>query len=268
MLSSAYSYIESSPQWPLFPAHPKNKLPLISTGRDHAENASTDPTVIRAWIEREFPGCAIAMPTGAASGTVVVDADLKHQGEQLLAELETELGPLPRERTVRTQSGGLHVYCAHPGNGIRVRTGQGERSPLGYLLGRPGLDVRADGGIVLLPPSCGYKWIADDDTLPPLPRLWLLAIQGAGAEPVVRRPGREYRGGRPAWAAEILDDTSPIGEGDRNGSLFHVGVTVRKIGGSESEILGAVERHNHRCSPPLRERELQKIAASAARSPR
>jgi len=63
-----------------------------------------------------------------------------------------------------------------------VRTGAGANSPLGRLLGkRAGVDVRADGGIVVLPPSLGYRWIADDDgPLPPLPPLWLAAIQGAG----------------------------------------------------------------------------------------
>ncbi len=270
MLDAALGYVESSPQWPVFPADPKRKLPLIKTGRDHAEHASTEPTVLRRWIEQDFPGCAIAMPTGAVSGTVVVDVDIKHDGVlELLGELEQNLGPLPRDRVARTQSGGLHIYCAHPGNGVRVRTGQGERSPLGYLTGRAGIDVRADGGIVLLPPSCGYSWIADDDTIPMLPKLWLLAIQGAGAEPPKRSPGRKYIGGRPAWAAEILDDTSTITKGDRNGALFKVAVTVRKIGGGDAEILGEIERHNsQRCCPSLHERELQKIAASAARNPR
>jgi hypothetical protein len=92
------------------------------------------------------------------------------------------LGPLPRERVVRTQSGGLHVYLAHPYDGIRVPTGAGARSPLGRLpCGAPGVDVRANGGIVVLPPSLGYRWIADDDgPFPPIPPLWLAANPGRG----------------------------------------------------------------------------------------
>jgi hypothetical protein len=42
---------------------------------------------------------------------------------------------------------------------------------------------------------------------------------------------------------------------------------MRKLGAGESEILGEVERHNLRCLTPLHARELQKLAASAARGP-
>lgn len=183
LVDAAHSYTESSPQFRIFPADPRSKRPLIQTGRDHAEHASTDPTTIKRWLLSDFPTCAIATPTGAASGIVVIDCDRKHDGEALLAELEAALGPLPRDRTVRTQSGGLHIYLAHPGNGVRVRNGAGADSPLGRLLcGRAGVDVRADGGMVLLPPSPGYRWLVDDDApFPPIPELWLAAIQEGGA---------------------------------------------------------------------------------------
>jgi hypothetical protein len=130
LLDAAYSYLESSPQFPIFPVDPVTKHPLIKLGRDFAEKASTDPAQIARWILHRFPECGIATPTGAASGVVVIDIDRKHDGEELLAALERALGPLPRVRVVRTQSGGLHIYLAHPGGGIRVRTGAGANSPL------------------------------------------------------------------------------------------------------------------------------------------
>ncbi|TMQ10200.1 MAG: hypothetical protein E6J91_27475 [Deltaproteobacteria bacterium] len=238
LLDAAYSYLESSPQFPIFPVDPVTK-------------------------------CGIATPTGAASGVVVIDVDHKHDGEELLAALERALGPLPRVRVVRTQSGGLHIYLAHPGGGIRVRTGAGANSPLGRLLDkRAGVDVRADGGIVVLPPSLGYRWIADEDErLPSPPPLWLAAIQGAGDPPP--RPRRPTTRTDDDIVGDMLGRMSPIADGTRNGTLFRIGVRLRHDGRTESEILDALDRINVMlAAPPLSGREVQKIARSAAREAR
>ena len=181
LLDAVYGYIDRCGAWPIIPLIPGNKRPAIKTGIDHREGASTDLDVIRDWHRRGLLE-AIGTPTGSTSA-VVIDVDKKHDGEALLAELEHDqvLGPLPRTKVVRTPGGGLHIYCAPPGGGIRVRSA-GPRGQLAKLLGnRPGIDVRGDGGLVVLPPSLGYAWIADDDEpLPPLPPLWLAAINGAG----------------------------------------------------------------------------------------
>jgi hypothetical protein len=266
LLDAALSYTESSPQFKIIPIRPGDKLPLIKTGRDHAEHASSDPDTIEGWFRR-WPDCQIGCPTGAASGVVVLDADRKHDGEGLLAVLESALGPLPRDRVVRTRSGGLHVYLAHPAGGIRVLTGAGPDSSLGKLLGGvPGIDVRGDGGIVVLPPSPGYTWIADDDEpFPAIPPVWLAGIQGAGLPPPRPRPAR------PANAApDSIDDViarlSTILDGDRNATLFKIGVRLRHDGRTDGEILDALERINvARVSPSLSDREVGKIARSAAR---
>ncbi|HEY1555819.1 MAG TPA: bifunctional DNA primase/polymerase [Kofleriaceae bacterium] len=265
MLDAAFGYVDRSGPWPLFPADAKTKRPIIKTGRDHAEHASTDIEQIREWHRLGLLQ-AFGMPTGAASGTVVIDADKKHDGETLLAELEADLGPLPRTKIVRTQSGGLHVYLAHPG-GVRVRTGAGADSALGRLLGgRAGVDVRADGGIVILPPSCGYVWIADDDEpLPPLPPLWLAAIQGAGDEPAKPRPIRSV--GSPSRRWTEPERCKAVYEGGRNDALFDRGVALHIAGATDSEMLDDLLRMNAACChPPVNEREVAKIAASAARA--
>lgn len=266
ILDAAFGYVDRTNPWPLFPADAKTKQPLIKTGRDHAEHASTDLDVVRRWFAGEFSGAAFGMPTGAASGTIVIDADKKHDGEKLLDALEAALGRLCRTHMVRTQSGGLHIYAAHPGQGIRVRTGAGPKSPLGVLLGGiAGVDVRADGGIVILPPSCGYKWIADEDgPLPALPPMWLAAIQGKGEEPKQSRTTTTHRTGERRWSDP--DKVAVPPEGGRNDALYGRGVALRAAGASDSEIADDLERLNARCSTPLPSREVAKIAASAARS--
>lgn len=266
MLDAAYGYVDRLGAWPLFPAHPKKKYPVIETGTDHAEHASIDLDTIRRWFTGEFRGYAIGMPTGAASGTVVIDCDLKFDGEALLAELEHVLGRLPRTKMVRSQSGGLHIYCAHPGGGLRVKTGAGPRSSLGRLLGgRAGVDVRADGGIIILPPSCGYRWLADDDEpLPALPPMWLAAIQGAGDPPPP--PRRDFpRTSDRRWTEPERGDV--ISEGNRSDTLYRRGVALKLAGATDSEIADDLERLNAaRVQPPLRAAEVAKIAASAARA--
>jgi hypothetical protein len=267
LLDAALSYTEQSPQWPIFPVHPVTKRPLIKTGADHAANASTDPEQIERWILHDFRGCGIGMPTGAASGVVVIDADRKHDGEASLAELEDALCPLPRDRTVRTQHIGLHVYLAHPRDGTRIKSTAGATGPLGRLLcGRSGIDVRADGGIVVLPPSLGYRWLRDeDDPLPPLPSLWLAAIQGAGLPPPPRPAPTRRTQGEHRWNPPERGPVIP--DGSRSNDLYHRGVMLRMNGATDAEILDDLLRMNAaRCVPPLTERELKKIASSAMRA--
>lgn len=160
--------------WPLFPASPATKRPLIKTGRDHAEHASRDVSQVREWFTVDFQGAAIATACGAANGMVVIDADAKHDGERVLAVLETRYGALPRNYVVRTQSGGIHVYCRHPGGGLRIKSCVGGDST---PWPERGVDVRADGGIALLPPSPGYVWEVSDGEFNPLPAAWVVALQ-------------------------------------------------------------------------------------------
>jgi hypothetical protein len=275
ILDAALSYTEQSPQWPIFPVDHATKKPCIRTGTDHAENASTDPATIERWILRRFPECGVGTPTGAASGTVVIDVDRKHDGEALLAELECALGPLPRVRETRTRSGGLHVYLAHPGNGIRIASVAGHRSHLGRLLGgRDGVDVRADGGIVVLPPSLGYRWISDDDEpLPPMSPMWLAAIQGAGLPP---RPAPTPR---PEVTPDVADRIRraraylariPGAVEHQAGHVTTFDAVCCVLVGfdlSESDAYDLIAGdYNSRCVPPWNEHELQHKIASAARS--
>jgi hypothetical protein len=276
LLDAALGYTEQSPQFRLIPVNPTTKLPLIKTGKDHAEGASTDPATIERWILHRFPDCGIAVVTGAASGVIVIDCDRKHDGEALLRALEAPnvLGPLPRERVARTRSGGVHLYLAYPYDGIRVPNGNGAPSGLGRLLcKRPGVDVRADGGIAVLPPSLGYRWIVDDDgPFPPIPPLWLAALRGEGKPaPRPRRPpaprdGVDMVGG---IVDDIIAKHGAITDGARNGALYKIGVRLRHADASDERILDELARINSALvTPPLPDREVQKIARSAARGTR
>ena len=275
ILDAALGYVDRCRPWPIIPLGP-NKRPTIRTGAGHAEHATIELDVIRDWHRRGLL-VAIGTPTGAPSGTVVIDVDAKHDGERLLAALERPdvLGPLPRTHVVRTRSGGLHVYCAHPGVDVRSGATRGQLAKL--LEGRPGIDVRADRALVVLPPSAGYTWIADDDggPLPPLPARWLATINGAGDPPIVTSTlpeitisddRRVRRAG--AYLAKMAPSVSGSGGHDALWNAVAAMVVGFDLDTSTARAL-ITRDFNPRCSPPWNERAIEhKLADVAARCTR
>ncbi|WP_433008378.1 bifunctional DNA primase/polymerase [Kribbella sp. CA-294648] len=114
--------------------------------------AATDPARVAA-IVAAVPRGQLAVRTGVVSGLAVVDVDPAHGGDHSLSGLMTER-LVPRTLHVHTGSGGLHLYYRHPGQHIASRP----------MPNRPGIDVKADGGYVVLPPSIhhrtgrAYRW--------------------------------------------------------------------------------------------------------------
>jgi hypothetical protein len=104
-------------------------------------DASTDAKAIKQWWA-QTPDANIGIATGKDSGVVVLDVD-GPQGDKFLAEMESKHGSLPRTWQVKTGKG-RHLYFRYPQNATKVKS-----------VARPklGLDVRADGGYVVAPPS-------------------------------------------------------------------------------------------------------------------
>lgn len=212
----ALRYLSAFPRWRFFPTDVQRRAPLIKTGKGHLEGATDDPDVIAEWVAR-WPSMALSLPTGAVTGVVVIDADVKNGGRGIenLRALESTLGELPTSHVVRTQSGGLHVYAAHPGEGVRVKCSAGKIVR--------GVDIRGDGGQALLPPSKGYRWISGPESaspLRPLPPAWLARLTSEAvadrsadrsyvlsAPPYVLAAAREYLGRiGPAVRGQGADD--------------------------------------------------------------
>ena len=135
---------------PVFPCEPSGKKPLTHDG---FWDASVDPDVVGRWWSR-WPAANVGVPTGERSGLLVLDVDPRDGGAASLTELEEAFGPLPRTTRARTGGGGEHVFFRYPGEaGGEVRN---SASWLG-----PGLDVRGEGGYVVVPPSRTggeYRW--------------------------------------------------------------------------------------------------------------
>jgi hypothetical protein len=180
---------------PIFPCDPRDKTPLCPRGF-HAAN--TNETWIRLWWQQE-PDAMIGMPCGPSSKLWVLDTDVDSErgvdGNAALAALVARHGPLPQTLTSQTPRGGGQRFFRWNGAHIRNST-----SKIGE-----GIDVRGDGGYVILPPSVrwdgtSYRW--QDPSLPPADApSWLIekAIKASSSSsdgtPRVREPRRTTEAG-------------------------------------------------------------------------
>jgi len=216
--------------------------------------ASYDDEQVRAWWAKH-PDANIGLATGPQSGVWVLDIDTDKGGDVSLVQLETEVGDLTPALSSRTGSGGRHLFYAYPRDDeeqllISNRTG---------LL--PGLDVRGEGGYVVLPPSNhhsggSYTWEGGPD----LRRMELAEASRALTERVVKA-SRQSR----AVAGQFGDDEEPIPDGARDDTLTRMAGAMRRQAMSEKEMLAALMVVNEeRCDPPMPESQVEKIAKSVA----
>lgn len=217
--------------YPVFPVGP-DKEPSVAGG---FYAATKDMSQIAAWIEEGRADHDIAMPTGLPTVSVVIDADTP----KAFAWMVEAFG----EPAAKTERGG-HWYFAHPQDG-RVKSRRFAA----------GLDCKADGGYVVVPPSRKRAWtggIPDLGDLPRLPKRLRRAVREERNSGVQEHPVGEVSG-------EIPD-------GNRNGALASLAGTMRRRGMGEAEIFGALAVTNRlRCKPPLADEEVQRICASVAR---
>jgi len=106
------------------------------------KDATRDPATVTAWWTR-WPQANIAADCGR-SGWCVEDVDPRNGGDDTHAALEREHGALPITPRQLTPGGGFHNILKRP-DWPHV---QPPKAPLG-----PGIDIKCDGGYVLLEPS-------------------------------------------------------------------------------------------------------------------
>jgi hypothetical protein len=184
--------------------------------------ATCDPERIKAMF-RLAPRGMLAGRTGVVAGLVVVDVDPRNGGEESMSALK-ERGLLPPTRCVATGSDGWHLYYRHPGG----------RVPSRPLPGFGGIDVKGDGGYVVLPPSLHpdtkrpYRWVGGHGLSEMHPALLsaCTAVPAACA-PFVPRSGAPLRGSPGARVtapdrllAAILDRVRQAPEGQRRRTLY------------------------------------------------
>ncbi len=134
-----------------------------------------------AW--ERWPDANVAVVTGTVSGVAVLDVDPRSGGDETLARLEQRWGALPSTVEARSGGGGRHVWFAV------------EDEVPSAVLG-PGLELKAERGIVIAPPSVHasggrYAWRPgrgpDEVVLAVLPA-WLETLSHGDPEAGSRHP--------------------------------------------------------------------------------
>ena len=121
----------------VFPCVPRGKVPATRHG---CRDATKDLAQITAWW-CDNPNYNVAVATGPVSKVFVLDVD-GLDAEASLRKLEEQHGALP-ETVESITPRGRHIFFRCE-NGV-VRNSAGAIAP--------GLDIRGDGGYVVLPPS-------------------------------------------------------------------------------------------------------------------
>ena len=217
--------------WPVFPLAGKVPYKMLTPERaSHGhKDATTDPETLQSWW-REHPKANIGLPTGKASGVIVLDMDVP-EGYFHLQELQQTYERLPNTRRSRTAGGGLHYYFQYPHDGHRYPGAVG-------LSGLIGIDVRAEGNYVVLPPSRlygrkYYQWAKPEQDAAEAPD-WLLSLLTQAEE---QRHGAQQgwsfaSGLGEKWFGEALDKAR---EGNRNTVGFWLARMLRNDGVSKEQ---------------------------------
>jgi hypothetical protein len=219
--------------WHVFPCAPRGKAPLIPRG---FHRATCDPDTVRDWWVGT-PAANIGLAPGP-TGLVVLDFD-GPAAEEIGRTLGCFAEPTLEVATAR----GCHRYYRHPGFHV------------GNVAPRPGIDVRADAGYVLVPPSVHptgavYRWRVKQVQVAVLP---------PGVEALLRT------GTRTLADAPVVGHVGLIPEGQRNHTLNSLCCTMRRRGFAERSIRLAVHCENEmRCVPSLGAGEVDAIIASSA----
>lgn len=211
------------------------------------------------WTGTLNPGDWYGIATGKRSGVWVLDLDVKN-GKNGLRSI-SECGELPDTRTVRTRSGGLHLYFAYD-----------EADPIGNRVGiLPGVDVRGDGGFVVGPGSGGVYNVVLDVPVADAPE-WLLALvrRPKGAAAGIRavaidatHPDWEYR----LEKAQHYLETAPVCIEKVNGQaqIWKVALTLsRSYELPIEKSLELLESYNAQCLPPWSKEDLRRTLTNAA----
>lgn len=215
---------------------PRSKVPDTRFCASGADSATEEALIVKQWLS-EDPSINLGA-VAKASPVLIIDVD-GPEGEAALKRF----GPLPPTRETITRNG-RHLYFHHAG---RIRG-----SKIGL---EPKLDIIASG-YVLLPESAhpeGGRYRSDEPAAPiaKLPGRVLNAILARSRSPKPKK-------------AQASDGV--IRKGSRDNRLTSLAGSFRRQGFDDEVIATALHAVNEaHCSPPLPDKDIERIASSVMR---
>lgn len=175
--------------WSVIPVQPKGKVPLVPWQAFTSQRATEEQ--INAWWS-ETPDANVGLVTGVVSGLVAVDIDPDRGGQA-----RPIYGEAPTSLIAKTGGGGYHLFYKHPGGRV------------GNQVTPEGIDVRGDGGFVVVAPSVhssgsSYEWVRSGSAGATLPRT------------LFAPPDDESTHGDPGEGNWITMALRGVGDGNRN----------------------------------------------------
>jgi hypothetical protein len=231
VVDAALAYAERG--WQVFPCKPRDKRPATPNG---FKDATTDRLKIGRWWAAN-PAYNVAIATGAASGFFVLDVDAP-EGFRSAATLTMQYGSLPHTMTQRTGGGGWQHLYAMP-KGLRIGNSAGR-------LGA-GLDVRGNGGYVVVAPSVhpsgkAYEWRDLNDEIA-APCAWLISLITETARPAdvvieakLPTPPATTAAGVRNYITGIVNTLQAAKEGERNNLLLWSAARMFDHGDSLADV--------------------------------
>ena len=219
----------------IFPV--KDKKPLVPW-IDYQTNPASPKQVVQ-WY-RGHPGCGFALVTGRE--LAVVDLDTS----EALAWAEDHLPQTPFRQT--TPRGGQHWFYSAMPEGTTISA-------------KAGIDIRNQGGYVVIAPTAGYAMTWDDSSgrydFASLPVLAEIHMEWIAA----------YRGSAAAGPTEETSNEKKVHKGERNSTLtrWAGGMVHQGLRGPDLKYL-LQKRNADCCDPPLSDDEVSRIASSMQRT--
>jgi hypothetical protein len=231
--------------WSVVPIRPRSKLPLIAW--EEYQYRRADESEVVDWFRR-WPNGNVGIVTGSISHLAVLDIDPRHGGTDSVAFLERTNGPLPATIEAETGGGGRHLY---------FKTTVPLRSRAGLAAG---IDIRAEGGLVVAPPSIHpsgkrYAWRAGHgptEVEPALLPQWLESLASQASE---------GRGHPVQYWRNLL--RAGVAEGVRNSTIASLAGHLLWRGVDPQVVIELLLCWNRvRCRPPLEDEEVVRVASS------
>jgi Bifunctional DNA primase/polymerase, N-terminal len=130
----------------IHPLKIRGKTPILKGWQD---KATTEASLLEQWA-KDYPHANAGIVTGAPSGVIIIDMDVRGGAYDSLDNLKRQYGELPLSWEVLTP-GGRHLYLRHPGGQVRT------------CRLTPGIEVLGDGANAVAPGSIhpggdAYRW--------------------------------------------------------------------------------------------------------------
>lgn len=229
LLEAALTY--QARGWSIFPIVPLAKTPIINWKPCQRKAASEEQ--IKKWW-KDFPFSSIGLATGKISNLIVLDVD----GEEGAKYIKDR--GIPPTPCVKTKKG-YHYYFKHPGFSVQ------------NFAKKKGLDLRGDGGYVILPTSKHPSGIKYEWTISPEkedladPPAWLLQLI------------TEKKEGKRLPETELSRLLNGVKVGERHDTALRLAGHQIGKGLPSSEVIKILKLWNKGNEKPLPENELDRM---------